>query len=191
MNNDNDVPLFTLQSVSSGLPSHPVFPERGLLWLTAGDTWLFRRITNYLVPKIISDEDAMQLPKVRYCMAAVEHAADRGGGYDWTCWTEMEVELEDGSVDVGKAIIVPPSYFESEDLVSSAVQVITMGLQQVYKTVRWITQYSHEQHLKEVQSIKEQFGKFKLGKGRVTEIKRTDANNITEMNNEHTEQPGI
>jgi hypothetical protein len=191
VNNDSDVPKFTLQSVGAGMPVHPAFPDRGILWLTAGDTWLFRRITNILVPKIITDEAAEKLPKVRYVMMAVEHSADSGGGYDWTCWTEMEVEIEDGSVDVGKAVIVPPSFFESEDLLSSAVQVITMGLQQVYKDVRWITQYSHDQHLKELKSIKDQFAKFKPVKAKVTEITRDADKKITEIKDEHTEQPSL
>lgn len=191
MNNDNDVPKFTLQSVGAGMPVHPAFPDRGILWLTAGDTWLFRRITNILVPKVITDEAAEKLPKVRYVMMAVEHSVDSGGGYDWTCWTEMEVENEDGSVDVGKAVIVPPSFFESEDLLSSAVQVITMGLQQVYKDVRWITQYSHDQHLKEMKSIKDQFLNLKRGRGKVTEITRDADKKIMEIKDEHTEQPGL
>lgn len=173
------------------MPVHPAFPDRGILWLTAGDTWLFRRITNILVPKVITDEAAEKLPKVRYCTMAVRHSPESGGGYDWTCWTEMEVELEDGSVDVGKAVIVPPSFFESEDLVSSAVQVITMGLQQVYKDVRWTTQYSHDQHLKEVKSIKDQFANFKRGKGKVTEITSDTGRTITEIKDEQLEQPSI
>lgn len=138
-----DVPEFSLTTVTTGMPRHPEIEDRSVLWLTAGDEWWWRRCTNVLVPKSMENL-APKDAKVRYVMAAVKHDDSKGGGFDWTMWTEHEIMNDDEkTANVGMIVCIPPSFAESEDLLNKSFVVAALALEQVYKEVVWKSQYDH------------------------------------------------
>lgn len=134
-------PIFSPKDVTRGMPTHPEHPDRPILWLTPGDQWWFRRTTNDLEIRSGANK-APQNARVRYVVCAVKHPEDRGGGFDWTMWQEVEVENTDGiTATVAVNVCIPPSFLESEDLLDKSLQVAMIAFNEVYDEPHWVSQY--------------------------------------------------
>jgi hypothetical protein len=136
-----DGPL-TVENISEGMPDHPAFEGRPVMWLTQGDTWWFRRITTVLIPKSVPDY-VKTMPEVRYVVCAIRHhEEDFDDGFDFTMWMQVETKDRQGNtVKINSALCLPPSYVVGEDRLEKAVSSVSEAFDQVYTEHKWITQF--------------------------------------------------
>lgn len=132
----------TADKINEGMPPHPSFEDRPVMWLTEGDTWWFRRITTALIPKSVPDY-VKTLPEVRYVVCAIRHyQKDSDDGFDFTMWMQVETKDREGkTIQINSALCLPPSYVVGEDRLEKAVSGVSEAFDQVYVDHKWITQF--------------------------------------------------
>lgn len=132
----------TVEKIQDGMPPHPAFAGRPLMWLTEGDKWWFRRITTSLIPKSVPDY-VKTLPEVRYVVCVIRHyESDFNDGFDFTMWMQVETKDRNGNtVEINSALCLPPSYVVGEDRLEKAVSAVSEAFDQVYTAHKWITQF--------------------------------------------------
>lgn len=136
-----DTPVIKITDPSEGMPSHPFLTDRPVLWADEGDTWLFRRTTNVLIPKIVDKVDIKE-PLIRYTVCAIKRALINGGGIDFVIWQELEeVQPENKTSVVVPVLCFGPSRAEHVDVVNNTVDAAMVAFKEVYKDPRWIVQY--------------------------------------------------
>lgn len=146
-------PFYSSKDVLTGMPPHPAYPDRPLMWLTSGDQWWFRRTTNSLIPKS-GKINAPGDPIVRYVICAIKHSEERGGGFDWAMWQEIEIKNKQGTAAVVSTdVSVPPSFLENEDLLEKSFQVVTLAFNEVYENPQWISDYEHPVEIRIIEHI--------------------------------------
>jgi len=128
--------------VTEGMPQHPAFEDRKLMWLTEGDEWWFRKITTPLIPKAVPNY-VRTLPEVRYVVCAIRHHEENfDDGFDFTMWMQVETKDRQGNtIEINSVMCLPPSYVVGEDRLDKAVQAIDDAFSQTYMSHKWITQY--------------------------------------------------
>lgn len=149
-------PFFSVKDVMTGMPGHPEFEDRPLLWLTSGDQWVFRRTTNdlYLKDKNITIPGN---PIVRYVVCAIEHPEEKGGGFDWAMWQEIEIKKPDGTMAVVSLnVCVPPSYLENRDLLDKSLKVSMIAFEEVYENPFWISQYEKPTEIRIIENYRKE-----------------------------------
>lgn len=136
-----ETPTITLRNMTDGMPPHPFIPDRPVIWADPGDTWLFRKTTNILVPKSvesISDTDTL----VRYTACAIKRALENGGGVDFVIWQELEeVQIQEKTSVVVPVLCFGPSRAEHIDVANQTIDAAMVAFKEVYKDPRWIVQF--------------------------------------------------
>lgn len=150
---------FSPHNPTDGMPRHPVYSKMPIIWAEEGDVWVFRKITEPLVPRAIRqalganyDEEAYikslgapKNPIVRFGCAAVQRSAKHGGGVDFVLWAEEEtINPEEKTSTVQLTPNFGPSHFPSMEEMMANFDIIVKAFEYQYENGEWIDALSEE-----------------------------------------------
>lgn len=142
---DKYIPTF---NPTDGMPRHPNYEKMPVIWADQGDVWLFRRITQPLIPREVVralgdkyDEEeyvkSLGVPKnpiVRFACAGIKRAEKRGGGVDFVLWAEEEtINPENQTSTVNLTLAFGPSHFDSQDRLNENYDIIMKSFEVMYE----------------------------------------------------------
>lgn len=149
---------FSDENPTDGMPRHPSYATMPIIWADKGDTWLFRKVTDNLIPNAIvnhfgnswNEEEyrkslgAPRNPMVRFGCAAIERAATNGGGVDFVLWAEEETLNDDNETSTVQ--LTPsygPSHFVTKKEMIDTFDVIAKAFEVQYLNHEWIDLFSN------------------------------------------------
>lgn len=144
---------FSEENPTDGMPRHPSYAQMPIMWADEGDRWIFRKITDNLIPNAIvnhfgeswnEEEYRKSLgvprnPMVRFACAAIHRAKSNGGGVDFVLWAEEEVLNDDNETSTVQ--LTPsygPSHFSTQQEMLDTFTVIEQAFQIQYANPGWI-----------------------------------------------------
>jgi len=139
-----------------GMPEHPTIKNFPVMWADIGDTWLFRRVTNALIPKVI-DQPSIDDPIVRYAICAIKRSKANGDGIDFVMWQEIEQIQPDRETSIVTPVLCfGPSKMIDKKHLDATVDLTMKSFQEVYHHPRWITVFGENAHPVPVPEVEEQ-----------------------------------